>query len=213
MWVTHRVRFVAVVAVLTRLAIPANYASAQDGLREHGTPAQQAAQQSEAPASLTKHVLKATYFDTSSSIAAASCSSAGCIAFAPIFSESIVCPLPAGKNCTYQVTIESQNNAGSNDLSIGEEGLYQFLVDSTSPNPGPVSPPPCSCYTWSGSSRNFSFATRGTSYAVTATVTNTAANQPHSIAVSVGCSETQGNASGCYANTGFANLSIATYTP
>jgi hypothetical protein len=110
------------------------------------------------------------------------------------------------------VTIQSQNNAGSNDNTVGEEGVYQFLVDGVAPTPGPVGSS-CSCYTWSGASRNFSFAIRGTSYAVTATVTNTTANQVHSIAVNIGCSEIQGKTSGCFANTGFANLGVATYTP
>ena len=196
--------------VLCGSVISSEVANAQSVFRGRGTPTRQAGGQ--VPTSLTKHVLKATYLDTFSSVAAATCSSASCIAFAPIFSESIACPRPAGGQCTYQVTIQSQNNAGSNDNSVGEEGLYQFFVDGITPSPGPVASS-CSCYTWSGASRNFSFPIRGTSYAVTATVTNATANESHSIAVNIGCSEAQGNASGCFANTGFANLAVATYTP
>jgi hypothetical protein len=204
------VRFFAVAVFVCGVAISPDFASAQSAFRERGTPTRQASGQ--VPASLTKHVLKATYLDTFSSVASASCSSAGCSAYAPIFSESIACPKPAGGQCTYQVTIQSQNNAGSNDNSVGEEGVYQFFVDGVAPNPGPVGSS-CSCYTWSGASRNFSFSIRGTSYAVTSTVTNTTNNESHSIAVNIGCSEIQGNTSGCFANTGFANLGVATYTP
>ena len=203
------VRFVAVAFFVCAVAISPDVASAQSASREGGIPTRQAGEQ--APTSLTKHMLKGTYFDTSSSLASASCSSAGCGAYAPIFSESIVCPAMAGGKCTYQVTIQSQNNAGSNDSKVGEQGVYQFLVDGVAPNPGPVGSP-CSCYTWSGASRNFSFAIRGTSYAVTATVTNATSNQTHSIAVNIGCTENHGNTSGCFATTGFANLGIATYT-
>jgi hypothetical protein len=204
------VRFIAVAVLVCAVAIFTDAASAQSAPRERGIPTRPAG--GLAPTSLTKHVLKATYFDTFSSVASASCSSAGCSAYAPIFSESIVCPKLAGGQCTYQVTIQSQNNAGSNDNKIGEQGVYQFLVDGVAPSPGPVGSP-CSCYTWSGASRNFSFAIRGTSYAVTATVTNATNSQAHSIAVNIGCTEVQGNASGCFANTGFANLAVATYTP
>jgi hypothetical protein len=204
------VRFIAVVVFVCAVAISSDVASAQSASRERGIPTRQAG--ALAPTALTKHVLKATYFDTFSSVASASCSLAGCSAYAPIFSESIVCPKLAGGQCTYEVTIQSQNNAGSNDNKVGEQGVYQFLVDGVAPNPGPVGSP-CSCYTWSGASRNFSFAIRGTSYAVTATVTNTTDSQAHSIAVNVGCTEVHGNTSGCFANTGFANLGVATYTP
>ena len=181
-------------------------------VRESGVLTPLSSGQIAAPSALVKHVLKATYFDASSPGASASCSSANCSAFAPIYLENIVCPKLAGAACTYQITIQSQNRAGSNDGTLGEEGVYQFFVDGAAPTPGPVSAS-CACYTWSGASQKFSLPVRGTSYAVTATVTNTTANQSHSIAVNIGCNEIQGNASGCFAGSGFANLSIAVYAP
>ena len=168
--------------------------------------------QSVAPIALTKHVLKATYFDASSPGVSASCGSAGCSAFASIYTESVACPQAAGTTCTYQITIQSQSRAGSNDGKLGEEGVYQFFVDGATPNPGPVSAS-CSCYTWSGASQKFSLPVRGTSYAVTATVTNATAGQSHSIAVNVGCNELHGNVSGCFAGSGFANLNISVFAP
>jgi len=181
-------------------------------VRESGVPTPFAFEQTAAPSALVKHVLKGTYFDVRSTGASASCGTANCSAFAPLFMENIVCPKVAGAACTYEITIQSQNRAGSNDGTLGEEGVYQFFVDGAAPNPGPVSAS-CACYAWSGGSQKFSLPIRGTSYAVTATVTNATANQAHSIAVNIGCNEIQGNASGCFAGSGFANLSIAVYAP
>jgi hypothetical protein len=181
-------------------------------VRESGVPTPLASEQTTAPSALVKHVLKGTYFDASSPGASASCGSAKCSAFAPIYLENIVCPGVVGAKCTYQITIQSQNRAGSNDGTLGEEGVYQFFVDGAAPNPGPVSAS-CACYAWSGASQKFSLPIRGTSYAVTATVTNATANQSHSIAVNIGCNEVHGNASGCFAGSGFANLSVAVYAP
>ncbi len=58
------------------------------------------------------HVLKGTIFDAGSPGASASCSSAGCSAYAQMYLESVVCPRIAGATCTYQITIQSQNHAG-----------------------------------------------------------------------------------------------------
>jgi hypothetical protein len=214
MKIGSRSRSVAFAVVLVSgIVIARGSASAQtSGRQGSGFLGTQPAGRSAASAPLVKHLLKGTFFDTSSTGASASCSSAGCTAYAPISSESIVCPKLAGGTCTYQVTIQSQSIAGSNDNTKGEEGVYQFLVDGVAPNPGPVGAG-CACYTWSGSSRQFSLTVRGTSYAVTATVKNTIDNQSHSIGVNIGCNEVQGNTSGCFAGSGFANLSIATYTP
>lgn len=165
-----------------------------------------------APSIPAKHLLIGTFFDTSSPGASASCSSAHCTAFAPMYSEAIVCPKAAGLTCTFQITIQSQNAAGSNDLKFGEEGVYQFLVDGVAPTPGPVASS-CACYTWSGASHLFSLTVRATSYAVTATVKNATASQSHSIGVNIGCVELQGNTTGCFAKSGFANLSVAMYAP
>jgi hypothetical protein len=195
------------------LAVLAGGAVTASGrVRESGVPTPNAGGQTDAPFALVKHVLKGTYVDTSSPGASASCSSSGCSAFASIYLENIVCPKVAAAKCTYQITIQSQSRAGSNDGTVGEEGVYQFFVDGAMPTPGPVSAS-CSCYTWSGGSRSFSLPVRGTSYAVTATVTNATANQAHSIAVNIGCNEINGNASGCFAGSGFANLAIAVFAP
>jgi hypothetical protein len=153
-----------------------------------------------------------TLFDVHNALATATCDSAGCEVFAPIFSEQVVCPADEGESCTFQITIESQNWLGSNDnLSNGEDGLYQFTVDGAAPAPGPVSPA-CKCYSWMQNRPNPTTSLIGTSYAVTANVTNTTWKQKHSIVVGIGCMEIQSDTSGCYAQAGFANLQVAVYT-
>ena len=190
---------------------PAN-AQSTAGRQESGVLNPLATGGSAAPAPLVKHVLVATFFDTTSPGASASCNSVGCSAYAPIYLEKIICPRASGATCTYQITIQSQNAAGSNDGTVGEEGVYQFLVDGKAATPGPLGAG-CACYTWSGAGNGASLPIRGTSYSVTATVTNSSANQSHSIKVNIGCNELNANNSGCFAASGFANLSVATYGP
>jgi hypothetical protein len=153
-----------------------------------------------------------TFFDTNSSTINASCATGLCIDFTTIFAEQVVCPVERGDSCTFQITIESQNEVGSGSGLNGEDGLYQFNVDGAAPNPGPVDTANgCNCYSWSIYQPN-SGARIGTSYAVTATVKNTTNRQKHSVEVSIGCAEFLGDPLGCYANTHFANLQVAVYT-
>lgn len=148
--------------------------------------------------------------------ATTSCDSADCVSFAPMFTEEVVCPMAEGRSCTFQITVESQNTVASNDGldTKGENGLYQFLVDGQGPTPGPVDmiTPGCACYSWSSGQANSGNAWLGTSYSVTANVTNTKGYQKHSIVVSIGCNEDQGDSSGCVAQSGFANLQVGVYT-
>jgi hypothetical protein len=191
------VRLVALTAVLVNgflMLTHQAYAQNSLGERQPATLTSRDVGRSDAPGP-TNHILKGTIFDTTSPGAAASCSSANCSAYAPIYVENVPCPAAAGATCTFQITIQSQNVAGSNDGKLGEQGEYQFFVDGTPPTPGPVDSS-CACYTWSGSSHLFSLSVRAVSYAVTATVTNTTSKQSHSIAVNLGCIEGHGNKSG-----------------
>jgi len=169
---------------------------------------------------LTKHSgsdakplrLWGTFFDANSFPGTAGCQSVACEEFEQIFAEQVVCPVEKGDSCTFQITIESQNRTAANDFLPGEDGLYQFNVDGAAPSPGPVDTlGGCNCYSWSLHQPN-SGAFIGTSYGVTATVTNTTNRQKHSVEVGIGCAETQGDTSGCYAGTGSANLQVAVYT-
>jgi hypothetical protein len=207
------VRIMLFVALAGVLAGTYMYVSAQDSLSGHaGMPAVRGTVNAPAapPPALTTHTLKGTYFDTGGGITA-SCSSSGCIATATVFNESIKCPALAGKTCTFQITIESQGHVGGNSGSTGEDGFYQFLVDGVAPSPGPTDS--SGLYSWSALQPVNSLANIGTSYAVTATVRNTVANQVHSITQGIGCEELAGDPNGCSATQGFSNFQIAVTTP
>jgi len=157
-----------------------------------------------------------SFFDTSSEAVGTSCDSEACSAFTPIFIEQVVCPVQEGQSCTFQITIESENYVGSNESTplYGESGQYQFLVDGAAPSPGPVGVIDLicpNCYEWMYS-KQWNEVFIGTSYAVTATVTNTTWQQKHSVEVDIGCREEQDDATGCHAATWLANLQVAVYT-
>lgn len=138
----------------------------------------------------------------------ATCAVMNCTAMpVPIFPTlNAICPGAIDATCTFYIHLETNDH-----LSIRDTGRFQFLVDAAPPNPGPTDPP--SFFTWnnndpdSGVAEPFSH-----SYAVTARVVNSVANQVHPIAVNVTC--TDANASGaCTAITFLANLEVNIYTP
>jgi hypothetical protein len=157
-------------------------------------------------------MLWGTVFDTFKAGAEATCHGSYCSASVQVFAEKVVCPVPSGQSCTFQITIEAQNWVSSNDFEyFGEDGVYYFTVDGATPSPGPVDPR-CNCYTWSEFAIGSPFI--GTSYAVTAIVTNTTNQQKHSIDVGIGCYEVYDDSNGCSATIpNFANLQVAVYTP
>jgi hypothetical protein len=191
------VKIMLLVALAAALAGAYTYVAAQESLTAP-------------PPALTTHTLKGTYFDVGHGTTA-SCSSSGCTATAIAFNESIKCPAVAGKTCTFQITIESQNQVGGLSGSTGEYGFYQFLVDGVAPSPGPTQP--TGFYYWIGGYPVNFGAVIGLSAAVTATVQNTVANQVHSITEGVGCAEVVGDPSGCSGFQGLSNLQIAVTTP
>jgi hypothetical protein len=157
-----------------------------------------------------------TVLDTNSNVTA-SCSSEGCSAFSPVFEEEIACPGGVGESCTFQITIESENQVGSGDSKNGESGQYRFTVDGAAPSPGPVGVYPSTwwcpnCYEWMYSDSYYGVSI-GTSYAVTANVTNTAHWQKHSVEVDIGCQEQFSNSSGCSVLLMLANLKVEVYAP
>ena len=120
-------RFFAVVAFVASWLLAVGTAGAQSNSQGPGTLAPRGGA---APAgTITRSLAIGALFEAASPGAAATCDSAGCTAYAPIYTETVNCPRPAGATCTFQVTIHAQVNAGSNDSTFGEEGVYQFLVD------------------------------------------------------------------------------------
>jgi hypothetical protein len=183
-----------------------NVASAQDRAA-HNPEFSKPGQATEAPTTLKKEVLKASYFDSSAADVFAYCVSAGCFATTNIYTENLTCPGSVGKTCTYEVVIDSQVLSSGFSKPTGEEGLYQFLIDGAVPNGGGTLG---SYYLWQNGGPSFLFTA---SHSVHGQVTNSAANQAHSVVVNVECSEILSDPAGCYAESNNASLTVRVLTP
>ena len=115
----------------------------------------------------------------------------------------IICPQPAGATCTYHIHLETQASVSAND-----SGVFQFLVDGVAPTPGPTDFR--GFFAWDTADPN-STVMQARSYAVVAQVTNSQANQPHSVEIEFGCVDETGD--GCSSTMGLASMSIALYKP
>jgi hypothetical protein len=151
--------------------------------------------------------LKATY-SVSDGQAFVSCGTSGCLATSvPIYSTDITCPGVAGKTCTYDIQISGQVFSTGETIEDGENGLYQFLVDSQIPNGGGTDA--SGFYSWQFLGPAFTFST---SYNLHSKVTNSVANQKHNIAVNLSCEDDIG-ANGCFAEAVFQTLVVRVLTP
>ena len=164
--------------------------------------------QANAQVTLLNRVLRNTDFQTEQNNITASCSVLNCSApprlIFPILPA--VCPGPINQTCTFYIHLESQATLSAND-----RGLFQFLVDGVRPFPGPTDP--AGLFTWDNNDPDSAMAAPFShSYAVTAEVTNMAANQVHPITVSVSCVDFNSNAF-CGVTTGLSNLEVQIYTP
>ena len=157
-----------------------------------------------------RETLKATYSDSGSPGGLfPSCGSAHCTSPAvTIYSYNITCPGLAGKTCTYDIQIAGQVMSGGNSDAVGEDGLYQFLIDGAVPTGGGTDSN--GFYSWQYGGPEFAF---GTSYNVHSHVTNDIASQAHNITVSVACNEIDGDPNGCFAYSGFQTIVIRVWAP
>lgn len=157
-----------------------------------------------------QETLRATYLDSIHNGGIFTfCGTAGCLApTATIDSLNLVCPVVAGKTCTYDIQLSGQVQSGGESIVNGEEGLYRFLIDGFIPNGGGTDPN--GFYAWQLFGPTFQFTA---SYGVHSTVTNTVANEKHNITVGVSCLDVLKDPRGCFANAGFQNVSVKVMTP
>ncbi len=157
-----------------------------------------------APAkALVKHVLIGTYYHATSG-GTTSCATQGCTAIVNVSSVKIPCPGAAGVQCTYEVDIAAQSN-----METPGEGLYQFLIDGAPPNGGGTDLK--GFWIWGISGPSGPGPMSGSAaYSVNSQVTNTSANQVHSIVVNLAC--TLGNP-GCTVNSGQTSLTVRVLKP
>src|SRR5580692_7849906 len=84
-----------------------------------------------------RETLRSSFSDSGARPLAAFCGSPGCLATpVTIYSYNLTCPVLAGKTCTYDIQIAGQVRSGGNSDQNGEDGLYQFFVDSAIPSGG-----------------------------------------------------------------------------
>jgi len=152
--------------------------------------------------------LKSANFQTQDDQILAGCIGAACTS-PKIFDPALglVCPVAAGKTCTYYIHLESQVQVSAQDA-----GLFRFLVDGAAPSPGPTATD--DSFTWLDNDPDSNVLSHFEvkSFTVTAKVTNTTANQSHSIEVQIACSDTNADG-GCAAKAGFAVLEVKIHTP
>jgi hypothetical protein len=164
--------------------------------------------QANAQVTLLNRLLRNSDFQTEPNPISTGCGVVNCLAppqlIFPVLNA--VCPAAANATCTFYIHLETQAH-----LSQRDRGLFQFLVDAAAPVPGPTDPG--GFFTWDDRDPDSAVAVPfAHSYAVTAIVKNSVANQAHQVTVSVSCFDT--NASGaCAVATGLANLEVNIYTP
>jgi hypothetical protein len=154
-----------------------------------------------------RHMRKSSFYAQPVPIPAG-CNLVHCRETAPIFYPllDMVCPAKAGATCTYYVHLETQVR-----VSYQDTGLFRFLVDGQTPDPGPTDSN--GFFEWLDNDPDSPIRTwEARSYAVVATVTNTQANQSHTIDVQIGCQDSDGNGT-CSVTSGLSNLEVNVYTP
>jgi hypothetical protein len=159
-----------------------------------------------APANIRNLTLVSTAFRTNAGSVTVSCTPSLCENLGVVVTPSVVhiiCPQPGGATCTYHIHLETQAAVSAND-----SGVFQFLVDGVAPTPGPTDFR--GFFAWDTADPN-STVMQARSYAVVAQVTNSQANQPHSVEVEFGCVDETGD--GCSSTMGLASISIALYKP
>src|SRR5580704_16298018 len=149
-----------------------------------------------------------TTFVVNKTAATAKCKTTNCTASAPMLSSiPVTCPAATGKTCTFHIQLDTKVetsfhcSAGKGCFGAGPKTSFQFLVDGSSPVPGPVEGEGyylfgSGVFTNSGDSGK-SFLTRQSYPAsVVSTVTNTSSSN-HTVGVNLACADVTQNG-GCY---------------
>lgn len=151
---------------------------------------------------VTGRILQNTTMRTNPSFKTVSCASSECIAQAAIFSPpniSVNCPGASRTTCTYKITCCAQFIG----TSLGDNQLYQFLIDGVTPSPGPTD---------AAGFVTVEFPTDGQLNKYCESVVDTGnAPGPHSIATRFGINDQTGD--GASQSIGFAECNIQVFKP
>ena len=187
----------AAIAVLAVTVFGTVFANAQNGGPSEG--------RRSPVVTVGNRALQRTGFQTNNSNVSTTCSTSGCSAQTAVFRRNATCSGPVGQTCTLYIHLESQVK-----VTVNDNGLFRFLVDGASPNPGPTDG--SGFFRWNlndPDSGLINFEAR--SYAVVAFVTNALVNQNHTIEVDIACQDQ--TADGCSASMGLASLANGVYAP
>ena len=176
---------------------------------------------------ISNEALVATTFVVNKQRATAKCERTGCRAQIPMFATiPVTCPSALGQTCSFHISMDAKISTTFRcDRQGGcagpsPRGFYQFLVDGVAPNIGPTGPN--GDYTFEISAYTVSSNAVGTietrqSYpaSVVATVTNSGSNN-HTISVSVGCQDVNGEGNGthgCGATAHWSTMRVDVFEP
>jgi hypothetical protein len=184
------------------------------------------------PAALAQTVignetLVSTTFVVNKTSATAKCGKTGCHAQIPMFATiPVTCPSAIGQTCTFHISMDAKISTTfrcdrqGGCAAPGPLGFYQFLVDGVAPNIGPTGPN--GDYIFDISATTVSSNAVGTietrqSYpaSVVASVTNSVSNN-HTISVSVGCDDVNGEGNGingCAATAHWSAMRVDVFEP
>ncbi len=140
------------------------------------------------------------------------CATRNCTATRAIFNKlKMICPTAMHGTCTYYIHVQTQAQVSALDA-----GLFRFLVDGNPPPSGSgIGGTDQNGYIrWVNTDPDSGIIkTDARSYAVVAEVTNdTLVNQPHTIEVFIGCTDTDSSGS-CSVTSGLSSQTVDVYTP
>src|SRR5580698_5447839 len=160
-----------------------------------------AIQTMEAQTVISNETLVTTTFVVNKQSATAKCGKAGCRAMTSMIGPiAVTCPAPIGQTCTFHIALDGKISTEyrfGQPPTMGPAGFYQFLVDSAAPTIGPTDKDGNYLFEKNVLTTGEFASSSRQSYpaSVLASVTNSGSSS-HTIAVNVGCADTNGFA-GC----------------
>jgi hypothetical protein len=174
---------------------------------------------------ISNEILVATTFVVNKTAITAKCNAAGCSKQEPMLTSiPVTCPAQLGQTCTFHIVLDAKVEVtfpcdGFCD-GPGAEISYQFLVDGSAPNPGPVGANGRYLFSkavwtaseeWRSDFNNLLFERQSYPASVLATVTNTSSVN-HTIDVSLICND-KVKGYGCRATADHSTMRVDVFEP
>lgn len=170
---------------------------------------------------ISNETLVTTAFVVNKTAATAKCKAVGCSANVPMLSSiPVTCPAAMGKTCTFHIQLDSKVETSfpcqNGCFGPGPKTSFQFLVDGSSPVPGPVEGNGYYLFgenvsTYAEETSESFLERQNYPASIVSTVTNTNSTN-HTIDVGVACSDTS-KFGGCEAVAHFSTMRIDVFEP